>query len=65
MSLPAWHVRIGTVDEFFADGRRIARAANRGESIPENYSLTFEDPEDLAEWLRQGSLKNLDRPEPR
>jgi hypothetical protein len=65
MSSPAWHVRIGAVDAFFANGRRIARAADRGERIPENYSLTSEDPEDLAKWLRQGSLENLDRPEPR
>ncbi|MFT0172081.1 helix-turn-helix domain-containing protein [Paraburkholderia mimosarum] len=41
----------GTADDFFAQGRRIARAADRGEPIAETFSVAFEDPEDLLQLL--------------
>ncbi|CAG9271580.1 conserved hypothetical protein [Paraburkholderia unamae] len=49
-------VGIGTPEEFFARGKRIARAADRGEAIPGEFRITFEDPEDLARLLTSGRI---------
>ena len=50
------HVGLGTAEDFFAQGKRIARAADRGEAIPETFSVTFEDPEDLAQLLTRARI---------
>lgn len=44
-------VRIGTLDEFFDEGRRVARLADAGKPIPETCSISFETLEDLLENL--------------
>lgn len=41
----------GTLEESFAAGRRIARAADRGETIPEAFRIMVEDPMDLARYI--------------
>ncbi|MGF6604611.1 putative transcriptional regulator [Paraburkholderia sp. GAS448] len=50
------HVGTGSEVEFFARGKRIARAADRGESIPETHIITFEDPADVAQLLTQARI---------
>lgn len=40
-------VKTGTVEEFFARGREIARKIDRGEPLQPEYTLTFEDPADM------------------
>ncbi|MEM5426768.1 helix-turn-helix domain-containing protein [Paraburkholderia ferrariae] len=49
-------IGLGTPDDFFAQGKRIARAADRGESIAETFSVEFEDPEDLVQLLTRARL---------
>lgn len=51
-------VEIGTEEEFFARGQQLALSADRGESLPEERILSFEDPEELTKFL----VSNLDRP---
>jgi len=48
------HVGLGTAEDFFTQGKRIACAADRGEPISETFSVTFEDPEVLAQLLTRG-----------
>ncbi|MFP3565479.1 HTH domain-containing protein [Paraburkholderia sp. SIMBA_030] len=50
------HVGTGSEAEFFARGKRIARAADRGEAIPETRIITFEDPADVAQLLTQARI---------
>lgn len=50
-------VKIGAEEEFFARGQQLARSADRGEPLPEQHVLSFEDPEDLAKFL----VSNRDR----
>lgn len=51
-------VEIGTEEAFFARGQQLARRADRGESLPEQRILSFEDPEELTKFL----VSNRDRP---
>lgn len=51
------HVGVGTPEEFFSAGRRIARAADRGEPIPEVHSITFEDLEELLALLTRARIE--------
>lgn len=44
-------VGLGTSDGFFVAGREIARSADRSASIPEVFSVTFEDLDDLLALL--------------
>jgi len=41
-------VSTGTSEGFFKRGREIARAIDRGEPLEPEYTLTFEDPADIA-----------------
>ena len=50
-------IGLGTADDFFAQGRRIARAADRGEHIAETFSVAFEDPEDLLQLLTRARIE--------
>ena len=50
------HVGLGTAEDFFTQGKRIARAADREELISETFSVTFEDPEDLAQLLTRARI---------
>ncbi|MEM5364817.1 helix-turn-helix domain-containing protein [Paraburkholderia azotifigens] len=49
-------VGLGEAEGFFAQGRRVSRAADRGASIPETFTVTFEDPEDLAQILTRARI---------
>jgi len=51
-------VKIGTEEEFFARGQQLARSADRGEPLPEQRILSFEDPEEQTKFL----VSNRDRP---
>ena len=51
-------VEIGTEEAFFARGQQLARSADRGEPLPEQHVLSFEDPEELKKFL----VSNRDRP---
>jgi predicted transcriptional regulator len=44
-------LKIGTLDSFFKEGRRIARIADAGQPIPETCSIAFENLEDMLEYL--------------
>ena len=44
-------VKIGTLQNFFDEGKRIARLADAGEPIPESQAITFESVEDRLEYL--------------
>jgi len=39
---------LGTEADFFARGKRVARRADRGESLAETHIITFENPADVA-----------------
>ncbi|TRZ89294.1 MAG: MarR family transcriptional regulator [Rhodocyclaceae bacterium] len=45
------NVKVGTLEEFFDEGRRVARLADTGRPIPETSSITFGSVEDLLEYL--------------
>jgi predicted transcriptional regulator len=49
--MKATTVKVGTLDEFLKEGRRVARLADRGQPIPETCSISFENLEDLLEHL--------------
>ena len=51
-------VKIGTEEEFFTRGQQLARSADRGEPLPEQCILSFEDSEELTKFL----VSNRDRP---
>lgn len=42
-------ITTGTAEEFFSRGRELARRLDRGEGIPVENIITFEDPEDILE----------------
>lgn len=51
-------VKIETEEEIFARGHQLAHSADRGEPLPEERILSFEDPEELTKFL----VSNCDRP---
>jgi predicted transcriptional regulator len=44
-------IRVETVDAFFARGRKLAKAADRGSPIPASRVVAFEDVKDLLSLL--------------
>lgn len=42
-------ITTGTEKEFFSRGRELARSLDKGEPIPVENIITFEDPEDILE----------------
>lgn len=40
-------IKTGTEDDFFKRGRELARAADRGEPLPDERIISFEDPADV------------------
>ena len=44
-------IKTGTEEDFFARGRRLAKAADRGQSIPEERIVGFEDPAELIKLI--------------
>jgi len=41
-------IKTGTSDDFFRRGRELARAADRGQALPKESRITFDDPADIA-----------------
>jgi predicted transcriptional regulator len=50
-------IKTGTEQEFFARGRRLAKAADRGETLPDENIVSFEDPADLMRLLTSKRLE--------
>jgi len=48
------HVKIENIDEFFERGQFIARRLDKGEKLSTQRIISFEDPENLAQFLIQG-----------
>jgi predicted transcriptional regulator len=44
-------LKVGTLDAFFEEGRQTARLADAGKPLPEVHTITFENLEDLLEYL--------------
>lgn len=44
-------LKVGTLEEFFEEGRQIARLADANKRIPESRSIIFENLEDLLGFL--------------
>jgi predicted transcriptional regulator len=44
-------IKTGTEEDFFARGRRLAKAADRGQSIPEERIVGFEDPAEVIKLI--------------
>ena len=49
-------VKTGTEEDFFRRGRQLAKAADRGEPIPEERIISFEDPADVMKLLTAARL---------
>ncbi len=50
-------IKTGSEQEFFARGRRLAQAADRGETLPDEHIVSFEDPADLMRLLTSRRLE--------
>ena len=50
-------ISIGTVEDFFRQGREIARKLDRGEKVAPVKMISFEDPEDMLELLTTGRVE--------
>lgn len=44
-------LKIGTLDQFFDEGRKVARLADAGRAIPDTWEITFGSVEDLLAYL--------------
>ncbi|TAH43522.1 MAG: MarR family transcriptional regulator [Betaproteobacteria bacterium] len=44
-------IKTGTEEDFFKRGRQLAKAADRGEHLPEERILSFEDPADVMKLI--------------
>ena len=40
-------IKTGTAEDFFKRGRQLAQAADRGEPLPDERIISFEDPADM------------------
>ena len=49
-------IKTGTEDDFFKRGRQLARAADRGEPIPDERIVSFEDPAELMKLITAARL---------
>lgn len=54
-------IQTGTADEFFSRVRRHARKLDRGESLPAEINITFEDPVELLNILTSERVRLLRR----
>jgi len=46
----------GSAADFFARGKRLARAADKGEALPEVHIITFEDASDIVPLLTEARI---------
>ncbi len=49
-------IKTGTEKDFFARGRRVAKAADRSLPVPEERILSFEDPADIMKLITASRL---------
>ena len=49
-------IKTGTEDDFFKRGRELARAADRGEPLPDERIISFEDPADVMKLVTAARL---------
>ena len=49
-------VKTGTEQDFFKRGRQLAKVADRGETLPEERIVSFEDPADLMKLITGARL---------
>ncbi len=49
-------VKTGTEKDFFKRGRQLARAADRGERLPDERIISFEDPADVMKLITTARL---------
>ena len=49
-------IKTGTEEDFFKRGRKLAKAADRGEPLPDERIVSFEDPADLMKLITAARL---------
>jgi predicted transcriptional regulator len=49
-------IKTGTEDEFFRRGRQLAQAADLGQALPEESTISFEDPADVVKLITTARL---------
>lgn len=49
-------IKTGTEEDFFKRGRLLAKAADRGESLPDERRISFEDPADMMKLITAARL---------
>ncbi len=49
-------IKTGSEDDFFQRGRQLAHAADRGQMLPEESTLSFEDPADVLKLITAARL---------
>lgn len=49
-------IKTGTEDDFFRRGRQLAQAADRGQLLPEESTISFEDPADVVKLITAARL---------
>jgi predicted transcriptional regulator len=49
-------IKTGTEDDFFKRGRKLAKAADRGERLPNERILSFEDPAEITKLITAARL---------
>lgn len=49
-------IKTGTEEDFFKRGRLLAKAADRGESLPDERTISFEDPADMMKLITAARL---------
>ena len=49
-------IKTGTEEDFFKRGRELAKAADRGERLPDERTISFEDPADVMKLITAARL---------
>jgi len=49
-------IKTGTESDFFRRGRQLAQAADRGQPLPEESTISFEDPADVVKLITAARL---------
>jgi predicted transcriptional regulator len=49
-------IKTGTEDDFFRRGRELAQAADRGQALPEESTISFEDPAEVVKLITAARL---------
>ncbi|MBP5997213.1 MAG: MarR family transcriptional regulator [Azonexus sp.] len=52
-------IKTATEDDFFRRGRQLARVADRGEALPDERIISFEDPADVMKLITSARLALL------